>query len=76
MMLGLMLQAGGGALADGRTARWSDLREMAQAAEAVGFDTLFVPDHLLFRQSPSDNAVLVDMPAGKTRGAWERGGGG
>ena len=44
---------------------------MALAAEAVGFDTLFVPDHLLFRQSPTDNAIQVEMPAGKTRGAWE-----
>ena len=37
----------------------------------MGFDTLFVPDHLLFRQSPTDNAIQVEMPAGKTRGAWE-----
>lgn len=71
MKLGLMLQVGGGAFAGGRTARWSDLREMGQAAEAVGFDVLFVPDHLLFRESPPDNAVQVEMPAGKTRGIWE-----
>jgi len=71
MKLGLMLQVGGGAFGDGRTARWSDLREMAQAAEAVGFDVLFVPDHLLFRESPPDNLEQVKMPAGKTRGIWE-----
>ena len=71
MKLGLMLQVGGGALEGGKTPRWPDLRDMALAADAVGFDTLFVPDHLLFRQSPTDNAIQVEMPAGKARGAWE-----
>ena len=71
MKLGLMLQVGAGALEEGRTARWPDLREMAEVAEAVGFDVLFVPDHLLFRQSPSDNTLQVEMPADRTRGVWE-----
>ena len=71
MKLGLMLQIGAGVLADGRTARWPELREMAQAAEGIGFDVLFVPDHLLFRESPPDNDVQVEIPAGKTRGIWE-----
>lgn len=71
MKLGLMLQVGTGALADGRTARWSDLREMGRVAEAVGFDVLFVPDHLLFRESPADNLMQVEMSEGRTRGVWE-----
>ena len=71
MKLGLMLQIGAGVLAEGRTARWSDLREIAQVAEGIGFDILFAPDHLLFRESPPDNDVQVEMPAGKTRGIWE-----
>ena len=71
MKLGLMLQVGAGALADGRTPRWSDLREMAQVAEGIGFDVLFVPDHLLFRKSPPENAMQVEMPAGETSGIWE-----
>ncbi len=71
MKLGLMLQIGAGVLAEGRTPRWSDLREMAQVAEGIGFDVLFVPDHLLFRDSPPENAVQVEMPAGETRGIWE-----
>ena len=71
MKLGLMLQIGAGVLADGRTARWCDLREMAQVAEGIGFDVLFVPDHLLFRESPPDSDVQVEMPAGETRGIWE-----
>ena len=66
-----MLQVGGGALGDGRTSGWPELREMARVAEAIGFDVLFVPDHLLFRESSPDNAIPVEMPAGKTRGIWE-----
>ena len=45
----MMLAVGAGGLGEGRTARWRELREMARAAEAVGFERLFVPDHLLFR---------------------------
>ena len=71
MKLGLMLQVGTGGLAEGRTPRWSDIREMAQVAEGIGFDVLFVPDHLLYRKSPSDNTILVEMPAGETSGTWE-----
>jgi alkanesulfonate monooxygenase SsuD/methylene tetrahydromethanopterin reductase-like flavin-dependent oxidoreductase (luciferase family) len=71
MRLGLMLPIGAGALGDGRPVRWADLREMARTAEAVGVDTLFLPDHLLFRKSPPDNAMQVNMPEGKTRGIWE-----
>jgi len=36
-------------LYDGGTARWSDLRELAQLAEQAGFDSLWIQDHLLFR---------------------------
>jgi alkanesulfonate monooxygenase SsuD/methylene tetrahydromethanopterin reductase-like flavin-dependent oxidoreductase (luciferase family) len=67
----MMLAIGAGALADGRTARWTDLREMARTAEAVGFQRLFVPDHLLFRRSPPENHIQVNMPDGRTRGVWE-----
>ena len=31
---------------------WPELRDIARLAEEVGFDTLFVPDHLLMRTSP------------------------
>jgi alkanesulfonate monooxygenase SsuD/methylene tetrahydromethanopterin reductase-like flavin-dependent oxidoreductase (luciferase family) len=71
MRLGLMLPIGAEALGAGRPVRWTDLREMARAAEAVGLDTLFVPDHLLFRRSPPDNTMQVHMPEGRTRGIWE-----
>ncbi|HZV50435.1 MAG TPA: LLM class flavin-dependent oxidoreductase [Candidatus Dormibacteraeota bacterium] len=44
--------------------RWSEVLEIARAAAAVGFDALYVTDHLLL---PSDNAELkrragVDFP--------------
>ena len=32
---------------DGETPRWADILAMAQRAEAVGFDSLWVPDHLI-----------------------------
>lgn len=34
---------------DGATPRWSDVAAMAQRAEEVGFDSVWIPDHLLFR---------------------------
>lgn len=42
------------------TARWPGLREMALRAEAIGFDTLWTPDELLWRSE--------DGPA---RGFWD-----
>ena len=71
MRLGLMLPIGAGALGEGRPVRWTDLREMARTAEAVGVDTLFLPDHLLFRKSPPGNLMQVNMAEGKVRGIWE-----
>jgi hypothetical protein len=32
---------------DGETPRWADILAMARRAEAVGFDSLWVPDHLI-----------------------------
>jgi len=45
---------------DGATPRWIEIRELAVRAEQIGFDTVWVPDELLWR--PSD---------GETRGWWE-----
>ncbi|MEO8626044.1 MAG: LLM class flavin-dependent oxidoreductase [Candidatus Limnocylindrales bacterium] len=33
-----------------RPVRWPELRDMAQAAEGLGFDSLWVGDHLLYRR--------------------------
>jgi alkanesulfonate monooxygenase SsuD/methylene tetrahydromethanopterin reductase-like flavin-dependent oxidoreductase (luciferase family) len=43
-----------------REVRWPEYRAMAQRAEALGFDTLWVGDHLLYRYED-----------GSTRGPWE-----
>jgi alkanesulfonate monooxygenase SsuD/methylene tetrahydromethanopterin reductase-like flavin-dependent oxidoreductase (luciferase family) len=45
---------------DGETPRWENIREMATIAEDVGFDSVWVPDHLLFK-----------MEADKPEGFWE-----
>src|SRR5262245_6342582 len=71
MKLGMLLPMGSGALGGGRPPRWRELRELAKLAEAVGFDTLLAPDHLLFRRSPPGNVPFIDLPPGKTRGIWE-----
>src|SRR5215208_4311115 len=42
-----------------RDARWPELRQMAELAEAVGFDSLWVGDHLLYRYADGN------------RGPWE-----
>jgi probable F420-dependent oxidoreductase len=71
MKLGLMMPIGVGALGDGKPVPWTELRAIARMAEAVGFDSLLAPDHLLFRRSPPGNVPAVDMPEGKSRGIWE-----
>jgi probable F420-dependent oxidoreductase len=43
-----------------REVRWPELRDMARAAEQVGFDSIWVGDHLLFRD-----------PGLPPRGPWE-----
>jgi len=45
---------------DGATARWADIRELAIRAEEIGFDTVWVPDELLWRP-----------PDGQVHGWWE-----
>ena len=49
-----------GSWTDGATPRWVEIRELAVRAEAIGLDTVWVPDELLWR--PSD---------GQVRGWWE-----
>jgi probable F420-dependent oxidoreductase len=45
---------------DGATPRWADIRQMAEAAEALGFDAVWVSDHVGFGD-----------PDGEWSGAWE-----
>lgn len=46
LKVGINLPTVEGTLA-GKTASWADLFALAQRAEAIGFDSLWVPDHLL-----------------------------
>ncbi len=48
----------------GATPRWSDLLAMARTAEAIGFDSLWISDHVGFGD-PADPAP------GAWRGAWD-----
>ncbi|HYH93111.1 MAG TPA: LLM class flavin-dependent oxidoreductase [Candidatus Saccharimonadales bacterium] len=57
--LGLNLPYVEGAM-DGRTPRWHDILAMAQTAEAVGFDAVWISDHVGFGD-----------PDGEWTGAWE-----
>ena len=45
----------------GQTASYQEIRDLAVAAEAAGFDSVWVNDHLLYRQTDD----------GHTRGIWE-----
>jgi probable F420-dependent oxidoreductase len=44
---------------DGRTPRWSDMLDMTRTAESIGFDAVWVSDHVGFGD-----------PAGSWTGAW------
>src|SRR5215212_8585260 len=45
---------------NGGSARWSDLREMAQLGEQIGADSLWITDHLIHREAGEE-----------PRGMWE-----
>ncbi len=59
MTLGLNLPYAEGSL-DGRTPRWADILAMARVAEGIGFDAVWLSDHVGFGD-----------PEGAWSGAWE-----
>jgi probable F420-dependent oxidoreductase len=63
LRLGLNLPYTEGQLS-GATPRWSDIRDMAMTAESVGFDAIWISDHVGFGDPASDEP-------GAWRGAWE-----
>src|SRR3954468_20816379 len=68
LQIGLMMRSGNHQVPGaGRVVPWSELKEIALAAEEVGVDTLFAPDHLMFRSYGSFDSI----PAGETKGCWE-----
>src|SRR5918998_1202403 len=66
LQLGLLLRTGEQSKPAGRVIGWGELREMTEMAEAVGFDTIWVADHLIYR-----NAGSVVMEPGTSRGPHE-----
>jgi alkanesulfonate monooxygenase SsuD/methylene tetrahydromethanopterin reductase-like flavin-dependent oxidoreductase (luciferase family) len=66
LRLGLFLPTIEGLHGTRSLAQWAELRQLARLAEDIGFDTLFVPDHLLMRASP-----YWGLNAGDSRGTWE-----
>jgi alkanesulfonate monooxygenase SsuD/methylene tetrahydromethanopterin reductase-like flavin-dependent oxidoreductase (luciferase family) len=66
LQLGLLLRTGEQSKPAGREIHWSEIREMSVMAEAVGFDTIWMADHLIVR-----NAGSVVMPPGESRGPLE-----
>ncbi len=67
LQLGLMLRLGEVGVPVWRTVGWAELQELAKLAEDVGFDSLFLEDHLIFRDQPG----RLPMPAGMSRGGGE-----
>lgn len=63
LQVGLLLPTYEG-MVDGETPRWSDMLAIARRAEAVGFDSLWVVDHLTI---PVDQS----RPGADPMGAWE-----
>jgi probable F420-dependent oxidoreductase len=59
MKIGVMPSMGEGSL-NGRTPRFSDIKEMAVAAEAIGADSFWLADHLIYR-----------FPERDENGCWE-----
>lgn len=57
--IGLVLPMGE-SFVDGSTVRWTEIRDLAVRAEAIGFDSVWTVDELLWRP-----------PEGRTTGFWE-----
>ncbi len=59
LKVGFFISAMSGGMRDGAL-RWTDIRAMAERAEQVGFDSFWIPDHLLFKN-----------PGEEPHGPWE-----
>ncbi len=74
LKVGIVLPHGEG-WADGQTPRWADLRAMAECAEAAGFDSLWVVDHMLIRWAAVaeqyGEPVPPELAAEEPEGVWE-----
>ena len=56
---------------EGVTPRWRDLAAFAQLAEDVGFDSVWVEDHFMFRFEQTDTERRARLPSEGVGGPWE-----
>ncbi|MCB1749465.1 MAG: LLM class flavin-dependent oxidoreductase [Gammaproteobacteria bacterium] len=73
LALGLLLPSWTGAM-DGVTPRVREVVEIARLAEAVGFDSVWMSDHLYYEPHTDFRVVGVELPdefAGVKNGQWE-----
>jgi probable F420-dependent oxidoreductase len=56
---------------NGGSARWRDLLAMARTAEQVGFDSVWVTDHLIHRTESSDVQSAIGGDRRALEGPWE-----
>ena len=56
---------------NGGSARWSDLAAMARKAEEVGFDSVWVTDHLIHRSDPTESSAESGGDRRELEGPWE-----
>ncbi len=57
---------------DGASAGWADLAALTRTAEAVGFDSVWVTDHLIHRaDQPLDTPVAIGGDLRELEGPWE-----
>src|SRR4051794_18840822 len=68
LQIGLLLKTGEQTRPAGRVIGWSEVREMSEMAEAVGFDTIWVADHVIFRNAGS--VVVGPGVPRRPREAW------
>lgn len=66
LKLGIELTTREGRMPGGRAATWPEIRAMAKLAEQVGFETLFLEDHLLQR-----GLDYFGRAIGETTGFWD-----
>lgn len=60
MQIGVIVQQAERAL-DGRTPRFADIKELALTAEAVGFDSFWLPEHLIYRPHKADQSGVWEV---------------
>jgi probable F420-dependent oxidoreductase len=66
MRVGLLLRSGEVFAPVGRSIGWREVRDYARLAEQVGFDTIWVDDHMFY-----EGPILAAGHPGERRGAWE-----